>query len=491
LEVFISETSSVSCSGRSDGRLSANSRGGVGNHEYVWYRINGNNVKQAGTLKDAGNLPAGTYRVQVIDGNGIAVNSPDFELAEPAALKAFTASSSISCQGTENTWLEASAEGGTAPYCYLWTSGHQTARVENLSGDKYMVLVADARGCETKATAEIRTAPEMTVETSAVQPLCVDDGAIAVNVKGGIAPYKFLWNDGSIDKNRNNLPAGNYSVTITGANECPVQTDIKLDKAKPASLDLGNDRTVLCNGQQVVFNVSDIDGMANYKWFRNGALFAETPAVSINEEGLYIVEVVNSKGCRSEGSIDISVENSSIEADFTVATKAIRYEITKLVNVSYPYPDKAEWIIPNDPDISIIDMTDEYVEIVFREKRSYTIGLRSSTGECRAVIYKQIDVYDRYDIPEYEPEENVFLKSFIAYPNPNKGQFTVKIELGAKADVRLRLISITGSIIDERELKGSSYYEILYNINNVQGIYLLQLASEKVETSLKLLMDSF
>jgi hypothetical protein len=492
LEVFISEISAISCKGRGDGKLTADSQGGTGSHEYVWYRIDGNNIKQTGTLKDADDLPAGTYRVQVIDGNGIAANSTDFELGEPAALKAFTSSSGISCQGTGNTWVEASAEGGTEPYSYLWTSGHRTARVEELPDDKYMVLVTDAHGCETKSTAEIRTAPEMTVETSAVQPSCAADGAIALNVKGGIAPYTFLWNDGSTDKNRNNLPAGNYSVTITGANECSVRTDIKLDKAEPVFIDLGNDRAVLCKGQHIEFNVTNIDGTANYRWFRDGKPFAETPVVSIHEEGLYRVEVINSKGCRSEGSIDISVENSNMEADFTVATKAIRHEITKLVNISYPYPDKVEWIIPkDDPDIAIIDITDEYVEMIFKEKGSYTIGLRASTGECQTIIYKQIDVFERYDIPEYEPEQNVFLKSFIAYPNPNNGQFTVKIELGATADIRLRLVSITGSIIDDRKLTGSDYYEILYNINNVQGIYLLQLSSEKAETSLKLVMDSF
>jgi hypothetical protein len=493
LEVFISKTSSVSCNGRSDGSLSAYSKGGVGNHKYVWYYIDGNSARQVNTLKDAGNLPAGIYRVQVIDGNGIAVNSPDFELGEPDVLKALTSSSGVSCQGTGNTWIEASVEGGTKPYSYLWTSGHQTARVEDLPDDKYMILVTDARGCETKATAEIRTAPKITVETSAVQPACAADGAITLNVNGGIAPYTFLWNDGSIDKNRSNLPAGNYSVTVTGVNKCSVRTDIKLNKAEPVSLDIGNEKTVLCKGQQVEFNVTDIDNMANYKWFRNGTLFAETPVVSIHEEGFYTVEVVNSKGCRSEGSVDISVENSNIDADFTVATKAIRREITKLVNVSYPHPDRVEWIIPEDnPDISIIDKTDEYAEIIFKENGSYIIGLRSSTGECQAITYKTIDVYDRYDVPEYEPEQNAFLKSFIAYPNPNNGQFTVKIELGEKADIRLRLVSITGTIVDERELKGNDYYDIYYTLANLQeSIYILQLISSKANTSLKLIIEPY
>jgi hypothetical protein len=488
LEVFIAETQSVSCNGRSDGSLTTDSRGGVGNHRYVWYKIEDNNLRQLVSQKDADNLPAGIYRAQVVDDNNIIAYSDDFKLVEPDVLTVYTTTNGVACNGDVSGWVETKVTGGTAPYNYLWTSGHNTSRVENLVDDRYMVFVTDAMACETKGIAEIRLSPNMIVETTVVQPVCVNDGAINLSVKGGIAPYTYMWNDGSIDKSRSQLPAGAYGVTVTGINGCSRYAQIILETPEPQHISLGDDIT-LCKGQQLELNVAESDNGTQYKWYRNGKPFASTPAVSISEQGFYEVETVTSMGCRSEGSINIYVVENEIAADFTVATKAIRNEIVKLVNISYPSPERVEWIIPYDPRIAVVDETDEYIEIIFDETDSYTIGISSTVGACQKTAYKEVNILNKGDIPEYEPEEEAFLKSFIAYPNPNSGQFTVKIELGVTTDIRLRLVSIAGSIVDEREAKGSNIYEIYYDIANLQpGIYILQLTSAKANTSLRLVI---
>ncbi len=41
------------------------------------------------------------------------------------------------------------------------------------------------------------------------------DGAIGLTVTGGVAPYAFQWNDGSISQNLSNLGEGIYNVTVT------------------------------------------------------------------------------------------------------------------------------------------------------------------------------------------------------------------------------------------------------------------------------------
>lgn len=40
-------------------------------------------------------------------------------------------------------------------------------------------------------------------------------GSINLTVTGGIAPYTYLWNNGTTDANRSNLYAGTYIVTVT------------------------------------------------------------------------------------------------------------------------------------------------------------------------------------------------------------------------------------------------------------------------------------
>jgi hypothetical protein len=493
LEAFIEITAPISCNGRSDGKLTVNSQGGIGEHSYVWYKITDIDTVQTGFRKTVENLAIGIYRVKVRDDNGIEVYSGDFDLTEPDVLKVTTQANSIACNGDRDGWVEAAATGGTTPYSYSWSSGENTARVEGLPDDRYLVFVTDAHACEVKGTAEITVPSGLVVDTVIGHPSCpgINDGSINFTVSGGVAPYTYLWDDGVTERLRSNLSAGNYGLTVTGANGCFRHLNIELATPEPLVINLGDDK-ILCKDQEFELNATVADGNALYKWYHNGVLFAQTPVISITQQGAYKVEVMTSSGCVGEGYINITIRDYEISADFTVATKAIRREITKLVNISYPSSEKVEWIIPeDDPFIEVISTTDEYVEIIFMENGIYTIGLRSTVGDCEMIVYKQIAVLDRYDIPEYEPEKDAFLKSFIAYPNPSNGQFTVRIELGAKADIHLRLIDITGTVVDEREAKGNDRYEIYYNISNEQGIYLLQLTSEKANTSLKLLLNTY
>ncbi|MDR1594849.1 MAG: T9SS type A sorting domain-containing protein, partial [Prevotellaceae bacterium] len=489
LEASVTETKSVTCNGRNDGALTVVSQGGVGEHYYTWYRVTGDVLTELVSTKDIDNLPAGTYRVRVVDDNGIVAYSEDFTLVEPPLLTVLTTTSGVTCNDAAG-WVEATVAGGTAPYSYLWTSGHNTARVENLAGDKYLVFVTDARECEVKGVAEVRLSPNMTIETTVVQPVCANDGSIVLNVKGGIAPYTYLWNDGSTEKQRDNLSAGVYSVTVSGANECTQYVQIRLETPEPHIVNLDEDIT-LCKGQQIELNVTDSDSKTQYKWYRDGKLFASTPVVELNEQGFYNVETITPQGCRSEGSINISVVENEISADFTVATKAIRNEIVRLVNISYPSPENVEWIIPEDPRIEVVEKTDEYIDLIFDENDAYSIGISSTVGACQKTVYKDVKILNRGDVPEYVLEEDAFLKSFIAYPNPNTGEFTAKIELSEIANIHLRLISIAGSIVDERDAKNNNSYEILYNIANLQGVYILQLISSKANTSLNLIINGY
>ena len=52
----------------------------------------------------------------------------------------------------------------------------------------------------------------------------------------------------------------------------------------------------------------------------------------------------------------------------------------------------------------------------------------------------------------------------------------------------MRLVSLSGKIVDDREFKDGDSYEVQYNAVNEYGIYVLQLISEGINTSLTLLL---
>ena len=47
-----------------------------------------------------------------------------------------------------------------------------------------------------------------------------EDGAIDLELTGGIGPFTFAWSNGETTEDVNDLPAGTYTVEVTDSNGC-------------------------------------------------------------------------------------------------------------------------------------------------------------------------------------------------------------------------------------------------------------------------------
>ncbi|MCH2199670.1 MAG: T9SS type A sorting domain-containing protein [Flavobacteriales bacterium] len=54
------------------------------------------------------------------------------------------------------------------------------------------------------------------------------NGSADLTVSNGLAPYEYLWSDGSTSGDRDDLCAGEYQVTVTDANGCSTEIDIEI-----------------------------------------------------------------------------------------------------------------------------------------------------------------------------------------------------------------------------------------------------------------------
>ncbi len=121
------------------------------------------------------------------------------------------------------------------------------------------------------------------------------DGAIDLNVTGGQIPLSYMWSNGSSDEDISNLPAGDYTVTVTSSDG----TDIELTAtvSEPTAIELSTnvmDETAdgAADGS---IDLTVSGGTAGYTFsWDNGAT---TEDLSDLEDGTYCVTITDVNNC--------------------------------------------------------------------------------------------------------------------------------------------------------------------------------------------------
>jgi gliding motility-associated-like protein len=307
----IAESTPISCAGATDGALDLTVSGGVGGYIYNW--DNG-----IGGLEDPAGLGANTYTVTVTDANNCA-DTATYLLSEPQPIAATTTVSDyngfgVSCAGGSDGTITINATGGTGAYSYTWTGGTgDTVIATNLSANTYNVTITDVNGCTGTASATITQPTSIISILTQTQTIsCADsaDGAIDLNVVGGIAPYTFLWSNGDTTEDIDSLSANTYSVTITDANGC---TDVQsLAITEPAAITVITTVTSNYNGVEVsCFGANDgsadltvSNGTAPYTFAWSSGETVEDPTMLSG--GANFVTITDVNGCQTIDTVTLT-----------------------------------------------------------------------------------------------------------------------------------------------------------------------------------------
>ncbi len=206
----------LNCNGNNSGIADLSVSGGTLPYSYTW--------SNGGSTEDQLDLPAGTFQVTVTDKNLCTAND-EVTLTEPAAMDiTITVTQAILCNGGVTGVLEAAVTGGVGQKSYVWDDpGNQTSNeATGLSAGLYTVTATDQNGCEV-STNRLLSEPDAILIVPASQDVsCAgdEDGIIALTVSGGTSPFNYQWSSGQISQNIQDLGAGNYTVTVTDANNC-------------------------------------------------------------------------------------------------------------------------------------------------------------------------------------------------------------------------------------------------------------------------------
>jgi hypothetical protein len=505
LEVAIYENHYVTCNGDNDGVLIAHGTGGrpfaSGNpYKYEWFETVNGIYSAIGTNDSIlSNLYSGYYAVKITDRNSICVARDTFYLPQPDTLTVKAeVLENVLCSGENTGAIRAVAEGGTPPYTYIWSNGETASEIHGLTVGGYVVYVRDARYADNGITGHYCFAQDQVFITSpngiefnstVKNPTCngYSDGSIALNVTGGLAPYSYLWEDGSSSSGRTDLPAGVYTVSVTDANGCIISQTYTLNYPDPIIVNLGNDIT-LCKNQTVTLVGGINRTNVNYEWTNEQRTVLSTlPEYEIGIAGIYQLTATTSEGCTGSDEITVYQSDDEIDVDFVIATKVANNTNIYAVNITRLLLDSIEWIIPESA--VLLEESDDRIQIRFASNGTYIVGLKGYKGACEKTLYKTVSVVNAVEIDE-DRSADPFLKRFIAVPNPNDGNFDAIIELREVADFRLVLYDMSGSIVESTPTYKAISHTVHFSRSVISaGTYLLKFISNKTTSTFKIIIQ--
>lgn len=218
--VTATATSASVCSGTC-ATITSNGSSGTSPYTYVW--SNGSIVQSISPCPSSNTV----YTVTVTDNAGATATSTALVTVDPAVTVSIS-TININCSGGTGS-ASAAGGSGTPAYTYSWSNLVSGSLVSGLSAGNYTVTVTDSKGCTSTSTTTIFSPPALTGQFAKGSATCAECGCkewLMVNATGGTSPYSYTWPDGYINRYKNQLCPGIYTINIKDKNGCSVNVNI-------------------------------------------------------------------------------------------------------------------------------------------------------------------------------------------------------------------------------------------------------------------------
>ena len=253
------------CNGFANGRVVLNIDNGQGPFSY--------NFNNQGflTQNERTDLSAGTYNVDVLDANRCR-GAFTFEVTDHPELTVAIDKMDISCNGEIDGSAMATLSGGVDGFTYAWSNGSSDPEITDLSSGTYMITGTDANGCIITDNINIIEpgAIGLTID-QVTDVICNGDetGSIAISPVGGsgVFTYSLDGTNFSPETLFDNLPAGDYNITIRDVNDCTNTNMATIVEPPPLVVDAGLDQEInLAFETTISTSFSPPSRIVSYAW---------------------------------------------------------------------------------------------------------------------------------------------------------------------------------------------------------------------------------
>lgn len=296
-------TNANSCAGLL-GSIDLTVTGGMAPYVYAWSNGELN--------EDLSMLDAGTYTVTVTDATGC---SPTMEatIGDTPPFTLSINSTPANC-GQNDGAVDLSVTGGTGPFTYFWSNGETNQDMINLAPGIYMPTVVDATGCSQTSSTTVEEVSNLVLSAIPTHASCNGfDGAVDLTATGGTAPYQYIWDNGATTEDINNVPMGDYDVTVTDVLGCTKTTNAIVNQLSdvvitPTVVDATC--TGVCNGS---VDLALANGTAPFTFLWSHGSTDQNLANHC--PNTYTVVVSDANGCTQSASVTIGQTS-----DFAMST---------------------------------------------------------------------------------------------------------------------------------------------------------------------------
>ncbi|MCG8701831.1 MAG: hypothetical protein MI922_27505, partial [Bacteroidales bacterium] len=293
-------TEDVLCNGFTTGSIDISVKGGITPYVYTW--SNGRNEQ------DISNIGAGSYNVKIQDANE-CIRSLDIEIKEPELMMvSIDQITNIQEHGKQDGSMTITVAGGVAPYQYSWSNGERSQNIDKLVAGNYSLIVTDANGCRQDLNASIEQPAkvELTVDTiNHIRCYGEETGFASITAEGGVPPYNFAWSNGATGRQLSNVPAGDYTLTVTDANNVSKKQDITIKQPGYFNLEIKDVVNPTCyelNNGMIKIDVKGGTTPYNFAW-SNGSTSQDLKGLT---SGKYTIRVTDAKGCSQVDSAELT-----------------------------------------------------------------------------------------------------------------------------------------------------------------------------------------